>query len=82
MYDRKYLIIPTSELKKVDFSQIIETSPDHLLYSSDGKKTFIKWNGDDPDFITELKNVSGPYNNEEMREILKNKRWEIPSNVI
>ena len=78
MSDRKYLIIPVSELKKVDFTKIFETSPEHLVYSSDRKKTFIKWEGDDPEFIANLKNVQGPYTNDEMIELLKTKTWTVP----
>lgn len=44
MYDnRNYLIIPTSEVSKVDFSLVCETSPDTLRKSVDGTKTFVKW---------------------------------------
>lgn len=78
MYDRKYLIIPVSELKKIDFAKIMETSPDHLVYSSDKKKTFIKWEGDDPDFIQTLTNVQGPFTNEEMRDIISTNKWIVP----
>ena len=41
---RKYLIIPTSELSKVDFSQVCETSIETVRKSVDETKTFIKWN--------------------------------------
>lgn len=44
MYEnRNYLIIPVSEIPKVDFSQVCETSPDTLRKSVDGTKTFVKW---------------------------------------
>ena len=47
---RKYLIIPVSEVSKVDFSQVCETSEATLRKSVDETKTFIKWDGDDPSF--------------------------------
>ena len=39
---RKYLIIPVSEVSKVDFSQVCETSEATLRKSVDETKTFIK----------------------------------------
>ena len=57
---RSYLIIPTSEVSKVDFSKVFETSADTLRKSVDGTKTFIKWGespyADQPDFVV---NISG-----------------------
>ena len=44
MYDsRKYLILPVTELSKVDFSLVSETSADTVRKSVDGTKTFVKW---------------------------------------
>lgn len=40
---RKYLIIPTSIINDINFSQVYETSKDTLRYSVDGTKTFIKY---------------------------------------
>jgi len=43
MYETtNYLIIPASELNKVDFDLIQETSASSLRKSLDGTKTFIK----------------------------------------
>lgn len=79
MYDRKYLVIPVSEIRKVDFTKILETSPDHLVYSNNKKRTFIKWDGDDPEFVSYIKDAEGPYTNEEMLELLKSNKWETPN---
>lgn len=44
MYEnRNYLIIPVSEVPKVDFSQVCESSPETLRKSVDETKTFVKW---------------------------------------
>ena len=44
MYEnRNYLIIPVSELSKVDFSLVGETSEETVRRSVDGTKTFVKW---------------------------------------
>ena len=74
--NRNYLIINVSELGKIDFSQICESSLDTLRYSSDGTKTFIKWDNDlEPDFISDLSTKEGPFNHEEILQILSTNFW-------
>tara|TARA_B100002019_G_scaffold287357_1_gene299226 strand:+ start:742 stop:984 length:243 start_codon:yes stop_codon:yes gene_type:complete len=72
---RKYLIIPTSELSKVDFSQVCETSIETVRKSVDETKTFIKWDSDEPSFISNLTGTEGPYTKEEIRAILATDVW-------
>ena len=72
---RKYLIIPVSEVSKVNFSQICETSEATLRKSVDETKTFIKWDGDDPSFISSLSNTEGTYNQSEILTILSGDDW-------
>ena len=73
---RKYLIILTSELSKVDFNQILERSISELGFSIDGTKTFIRWQSDtDPTFLIDLSYMEGPYNNSEMITILSGPEW-------
>ena len=44
MYEnRNYLIFAVTEIDKIDFSQVCETSPETLRRSTDGTKSFIKW---------------------------------------
>ena len=49
---RKYVIINASEVSSVDFSQVLETSSDTLRYSIDESKTFVKFEGDTPAFLS------------------------------
>ena len=72
---RKYLIIPTSELPKVDFSQVCETSAETVRKSVDETKAFIKWNSDEPSFVSNLTGTEGPYTKEEIRTILATDAW-------
>ena len=72
---RKYLIIPTSELSKVDFSQVCETSTDTIRKSVDETKTFIKWDGDEPAFVSNLTGTEGLHTKEEIRTILATDVW-------
>ena len=50
--NRKYVIINASEVGTVDFSQVNETSADTLRYSLDDSKTFVKFDGDTPSFLS------------------------------
>ena len=49
---RHYVIIPYSEIVNINFDDIIETSIDTVRKSVDGTKTFVKFNGDTPSFVT------------------------------
>lgn len=76
MYEnRNYLIIPTSELSKVDFEQICETSAETVRKSRDQTKTFIKWDGNEPNFLSEILGAEGPYTHEEILTILSTEEW-------
>lgn len=39
--DREFMIFPVSELNKIDFDQVLETSADTVRKSVDGLKTFV-----------------------------------------
>jgi len=41
--NRRWLVIPASEVPNINFSQVLEPSADTLRYSVDGTKTFIKY---------------------------------------
>jgi len=44
MYDsRQFAIFSTTEIDKIDFTQVCETSAETLRKSVDGEKTFVKW---------------------------------------
>tara|TARA_R100001509_G_scaffold164991_1_gene144585 strand:- start:739 stop:981 length:243 start_codon:yes stop_codon:yes gene_type:complete len=75
---RTYLIIPTSELSKVDFSQVCETSADTVRKSVDETKTFIKWDDSEPSFVSSITGTEGPYTNEEILTILATDAWISP----
>jgi hypothetical protein len=76
--DRNYLIFPVDQLNLVDFNQVHERSADTVRKSIDGTKTFIKWNGAAPAFVSALTNTSGPYIYSEMLNILNTLEWTAP----
>ena len=53
MFDnRKWVIIDADEVSSVNFAEVIETSANTLRYSLDGSKTFVKYEGSQPSFLS------------------------------
>ena len=82
----KYIIFNVSEIDKVNFDEVRETSKDTLRISIDGTKTFVKWDEDiTPSFVNTLTTAEGPYTHEEVLEILSSDFWtnyNIINNII
>jgi di/tripeptidase len=71
-----YMIVLTSEVDQVDFSQVFETSPDTIRISVDGIYTFFKWEGDViPSSIEALSYKDGEYKHYEILDILNSPEW-------
>jgi hypothetical protein len=73
--DRTYLIVPTTEILKIDFSQVLQESADNVRKSIGETKFIIKWEGETPDFIDDLLDVEGPCTYEEILEIVQSVEW-------
>lgn len=41
--NRRWLVIPATEVENVDFNQVLESGADGLRYSVDGTQTFVKY---------------------------------------
>ena len=78
---RQFIIFNLSEIDKIDFSQVLETSVSTLRVSVDGTKSFIKWDGSEPSFISLLATSEGPYTYEEILQILNTPEWTKPLQV-
>lgn len=79
MIQRKYTIFELSEIDKINFEEVLETSKNSVRISSDGTKTFVKWEGDTiPQSISNLLSKEGPYEYEEIMTILSTPEWTIP----
>ena len=77
MYDnRRYLIIPSSIVDDIDFSQVHETSKDTLRYSVDNSKTFVKY--DLPNRPSIYSEEYNEYTHEQILEILSGEEWTFP----
>jgi len=68
---KNYVIIDASEVSSVDFNQVAETSADTLRYSLDGTKTFVKYEGTQPSFLSGKQE----YTHEEILTILSGAEW-------
>ena len=77
---RKYLILPVSEESKIDWNLVLGT--ELTRKNADGTKSFIKWEGDTPSFVSNLTGTAGPYNHTEMVEILNGSDWNTEQIVI
>jgi hypothetical protein len=79
MYEnRSFAIFSTTEIDKVDFSLVCETSADTLRKSVDESKTFVKWDGEQPEFVSTLTTLEGPYTYTEILDILSGAEWTAP----
>jgi hypothetical protein len=76
--DREYIIFPVTELSKVDFTKVLETSAETVRLSVNQTKTFVKWNGTTPEFVSTLLNTEGPYTHDEILIILSTPEWSSP----
>ena len=75
---RKFMIFNVSELDKIDFSTVLETSEETIRRSVNGEKTFVKWDGSMPECVTNLTTKEGPYTYEEILEIMDTSEWTDP----
>jgi hypothetical protein len=76
--NRKYVIFDVSELNKVNFSDVFETSVETVRKSVDGTKTFVKWEGEAPAFMEGITSKSREYTHDEILEILAGEDWTPP----
>jgi len=64
-----------SQVDSVDFSAVLETSADTLRLSVDETKSFVKWEGETPSFVSDLTNTEGPYSHSQILEVLAGEAW-------
>lgn len=80
-YDnRKFMIFSVTELNKIDFTTVLETSKDTVRKSVNELKTFVKWDGAMPECVFNLTTKEGPYTYDEILIILDSIEWTNPYN--
>jgi hypothetical protein len=68
---RTYVIIDSSEVSSVDFDQVLQADEDKLRYSVDGSKALLKYEGDQPSFLSGKQE----YTQSEILAILATDEW-------
>jgi hypothetical protein len=72
--DTKYRIFDLSEVDKINFNEVLESSIDTLRVSNTNK-TFVKYVGETPSSIQSLETKSEEYNNQQILDILLTEDW-------
>ena len=75
-----YIIINMTEVGLVDFNEVLETSEETLRLSVNGLQTVLKWNGNEPSFVSTLSSYDGPYTHSEILTIMATPEWTDPTN--
>jgi len=68
---RTYVIIDSSEVSSVDFNQVLQDGESSLVYSLDGTKTFVKYEGEQPSFLS----GKTQYSHSEILTVLSGDEW-------
>jgi hypothetical protein len=68
---RKYVIIDASDVSSVDFDRVLETSPETLRFSVDDTKALLKYEGEQPSFLS----GKTEYDHAEILTILATDEW-------
>jgi hypothetical protein len=76
--DRRFVIFNVTELNKIDFNQVFETSIDTVRKSVDETKTFVKYDMPMPSSVSSLTSKSQEYTYDEILNILATPEWNKP----
>ena len=80
MEPKYYVIFNVSELNKIDFDQVFETSAETVRKSVDETLTFVKYRDEVmPSSVASLETKVGPYSHTEILEILATPEWTDPN---
>ena len=78
--DRSFLIFNVSEIDKVNFDDVFETSAATLRRSVDKTKTLVKWEDPEtPAFVATMTTKEGPYTYDEILVIMATPEWTDPN---
>ena len=79
MEPKYYVIFNVSELNKIDFNQVFETSIETVRKSVDETLTFVKYKDEAmPSSVSSLETKVGPYSHTEILVILSTPEWNPP----
>jgi hypothetical protein len=82
MEPKYYVIFNVSELDKIDFEQVFETSIETVRKSVDETLTFVKYRDEEmPSSVASLDTKVGPYSHTGILEILNGPEWTDPNQL-
>ena len=76
--ERTYVIIEASKINLINFQDVLQTGAENMRFSLDGSKTFVKYEGDMPEFIFNItEDAIGleEHTHEEIIKILNGPEW-------
>jgi hypothetical protein len=74
---RQFVVFDVSELSKIDFNQVLETSAETVRRSVDGTKTFVKWDGEAvPECVDQLTTKSEYITYTEIQSLMETTEWK------
>jgi hypothetical protein len=79
--NRKYVIFDISEIDKINFNEVLESSIETLRKSLDETKTFVKWEGDTPQCVLLLSTKSDYLSYDKIRQILMTEEWSSKEDI-
>ena len=50
--NRRWVILTSSEAGSIDFSKVLEVNANSLRWNNDDSKTFVKYDGNQPSFLS------------------------------
>ena len=80
--NREFIIFNVSELPNIDFTKVLETSEETVRKSVDETKTFVKWDGEMPECVSNLTTKEGPYTYDEILVIMSTPEWSKPIDML
>ena len=72
-----YVTFDVTELNTIDFSQVMETSIDTVVKSTNGEKTLVKYQGSMPSSVAALTTKSQEYSHSEILVVLATPEWSV-----
>jgi hypothetical protein len=75
MKDRVYMVFSSSEIELINFDDILDDNYETMIFSLDESKTVVKWEGDQPEFVSKLRTIEGFFNKDQMLDLLRTPEW-------
>lgn len=79
MEHHTYLIILSSEVVKIDYSQVLESGVDDVRFNNEKSLAVIEWCDEVPTFVDEFTWKSDFYTQSEILPIMRTDGWRAPA---